>query len=92
LGFVVLECFEGLIRFFSLKNNFKISALDEFSLDIHQLYVSHQVKTLYAFGSVLTENFKGVSDVDLVVDFENLHIQECADNYFDFKFSLQDLF
>lgn len=40
----------------------------------------------------MTEDFKDASDVDLVVDFENLNIQEYADNYFDLKFSLQDLF
>jgi predicted nucleotidyltransferase len=40
----------------------------------------------------LTEHFKDASDVDLVVDFENLHIQEYGDNHFYLKFSLQDLF
>lgn len=69
-----------------------MSALDEYSLDIQQLCVNHKVKTLYAFGSILTENFKDASDVDLVVDFENLNFQEYADNYFNLKFSLQDLF
>lgn len=68
-----------------------MNALDEFNLDIQQLCVSHKVKTLYAFGSVLTENFNQSSDVDLVVDFENLDLYEYADNYFDLKFSLQDI-
>lgn len=65
--------------------------LDEYSLAIQQLCVSHKVKTLYAFGSVLSENFNHSSDVDLVVDFENLDIHEYADNYFDLKFSLQEV-
>jgi predicted nucleotidyltransferase len=68
-----------------------MSALDDCSLDIQQLCVSHKVKTLYAFGSVLTENFNLESDLDLVVDFENLDLHEYADNYFDLKFSLQDI-
>jgi hypothetical protein len=48
------------------------------------------VKTLYVFGSVLTENFNSQSDIDFIVDFSNVSIEEYADNYFDFKFSLQD--
>ena len=50
----------------------------------------HKVKTLYAFGSVLTDRFSENSDIDLVVLFEQMPIEDYADNYFDFKFSLQD--
>ena len=50
------------------------------------------VKKLYAFGSVLTDNFNNESDFDLIVDFSNIAVEDYADNYFDFKFSLQDIF
>ena len=49
------------------------------------------VKQLYAFGSVLTENFNNDSDIDLIVDFDPIDVAQYADNYFDFKFSLQDI-
>jgi len=52
----------------------------------------YRVSKLFAFGSVLTEKFNPESDIDLVVDFDNVGIDKYADNYFDFKFSLQDAF
>jgi len=57
-----------------------------------KLCQQYRVKTLYAFGSVLTERFGTNSDVDLIVEFNDIPIEEYADNYFDFKFSLQDIF
>lgn len=60
--------------------------------DIIKLCETHKVKSLYAFGSVLTDNFNNESDIDLIVDFSNIAVEDYADNYFDFKFSLQDIF
>ena len=59
--------------------------------DIIKLCETHKVKSLYAFGSVLTDNFNEESDIDLIVDFSNIAVEDYADNYFDFKFSLQDI-
>ncbi len=56
---------------------------------IIQLCLQHKVKSLYAFGSVLTNAFKPESDIDLIVDFANMEVEDYADNYFDFKFSLE---
>ena len=69
--------------------------MNNFSAYINQintLCYNHKVKSLYAFGSVLTSNFTPTSDIDLIVDFKEVELNEYADNYFDFKFSLQDLF
>ncbi len=52
----------------------------------------HQVKRLYAFGSVLSDRFNNDSDIDLMVDFEDLHVNDYADNYFNLKFSLEAIF
>jgi len=59
---------------------------------IARLCKSHKVKSLYAFGSVLTDKFNNESDIDLIVDFEPVDVLEYADNYFDLKFALQDAF
>ncbi|MDR1881149.1 MAG: nucleotidyltransferase domain-containing protein [Tannerellaceae bacterium] len=59
--------------------------------EIERLCRQYHVKSLYAFGSVLTERFNADSDVDLVVDFEDIPVEVYADNYFDFKFSLEDM-
>jgi len=58
---------------------------------ISSLCESHKVKYLYAFGSVLTNKFSEKSDIDLIVDFDNVELLKYADNYFDFKFSLEDI-
>ena len=59
--------------------------------DITKLCELHNVKTLFAFGSVLTDKFDEDSDIDLIVDFANINVEDYADNYFDLKFSLQDI-
>ncbi len=66
--------------------------LETYTLEIIKLCETHKVKSLYAFGSVLTDNFDKKSDIDLIVDFLNIAVEDYADNYFDFKFSLQDIF
>jgi predicted nucleotidyltransferase len=59
---------------------------------VHRLCTKHKVRKLFAFGSVLTNKFNNESDIDFIVDFENVELPEYADNYFDLKFSLEKLF
>lgn len=59
--------------------------------DINKLCSTYNVKQLYAFGSVLTDKFNNDSDIDLIVDFKPIDIKQYADNYYDLKFSLQDV-
>ncbi len=65
--------------------------LESYISEITKLCENHKVKSLYAFGSVLTDNFNNESDIDLIVDFTNIAVEDYADNYFDFKFSLQEM-
>ena len=65
--------------------------LDKYRKMIINLCERHKVKSLYAFGSVLTDKFNKDSDIDFVVDFDNLPLENYADNYFDLKFSLEDI-
>ena len=58
---------------------------------INKLCKSHKVKSLYAFGSVLTDRFNDDSDIDLVVDFQSQEVLDYGDNYYDLKFSLQEI-
>lgn len=66
--------------------------LQKYQAAIIKLCKAHKVKSLYAFGSVLSDNFNAESDIDLIVDFASMDVEDYADNYFDFKFSLQELF
>ena len=68
-----------------------MNGLAAYSNDISKLCKNHKVKSLYAFGSVLTDRFNQDSDIDLVVDFAKIDVEDYADNYFDLKFSLQEL-
>lgn len=59
---------------------------------ITELCKAHKVKSLYAFGSVLNDQFNSESDVDLVVDFQPIDVLDYGDNYYDLKFSLEKIF
>lgn len=51
----------------------------------------HKVSKLFVFGSILTNRFNDDSDVDLVVSFNKAEVDDYFDNYFDFKYSLEEL-
>jgi predicted nucleotidyltransferase len=51
----------------------------------------YKVRELYIFGSVLTEKFNDNSDIDLIVQFDDIDILEYFDNYMDFKEKLEIL-
>lgn len=68
-----------------------MNRLSAYTNEISKLCEAHKVKSLYAFGSVLSENFDKDSDIDLLVDFADIDVEAYADNYFDFKFSLQQI-
>jgi uncharacterized protein len=59
---------------------------------IRDLCTKHKVGRLFAFGSVLTNRFQSDSDIDFVVDFNGVDLYDYADNYFDLKYSLENLF
>ncbi len=59
---------------------------------IIEICQKHDVKRLYVFGSILSDQFKENSDIDLLISFKKIPLEKYADNYFDLKFSLEDLF
>ncbi len=69
----------------------KMNIIENYSKDITELCKTHKVKSLYAFGSVLTDKFNNESDVDLIVDFQQLDVLDYGDNYYDLKFSLESM-
>ena len=69
-----------------------MSLLRQHITEVQKLCAGHKVRKLYAFGSVITDDFNASSDIDLIVDFEDMDVLSYADNYFDLKFSLQDIF
>ena len=69
-----------------------MNLIQNYSKEITNLCKIHKVKSLYAFGSVLSEKFNPESDVDLIVDFQPVDILDYSDNYYNLKFSLEDIF
>jgi len=59
---------------------------------ITDLCRQYHVKKLFAFGSVITDEFNEQSDVDLIVDFDKQEIKDHFLHFFNFKYSLEDVF
>lgn len=49
---------------------------------IRALCISHNVQSLFAFGSVCTDKFNEESDIDLLISFNPMEFGEYADTYF----------
>jgi predicted nucleotidyltransferase len=58
---------------------------------INQLCNTHDVKSLFAFGSIVSGELDSNSDIDLVVDIDNTDPIAYSDNYFDLKFQLENI-
>ncbi|NLM68090.1 MAG: nucleotidyltransferase [Enterococcus sp.] len=58
---------------------------------INDLCKKHKVRQMFIFGSALTKKFRQNSDIDFIVDFQDIDLYDYADNYFDFKNSLEQL-
>jgi len=68
-----------------------MNLIENHNKDIQNLCKTHKVKSLYAFGSVLTDKFNSESDVDFIVDFQQLDVLDYGDNYYNLKFSLENI-
>lgn len=59
--------------------------------NIRHLCENHSVERLYLFGSILNDKYNALSDIDFLVKFQDIDLLKYADNYFDLKFSLEEL-
>lgn len=58
---------------------------------INKLCSTHDVRSLYAFGSVVSGKTNSESDIDLVVDISTEDPIDYSENYFAIKFQLEDM-
>jgi predicted nucleotidyltransferase len=65
--------------------------LESYIGEIRVLCQKNRVKSLYVFGSVLTDQFTDKSDIDLIVDIDSIDPLEYSDFYFNLKFALEEL-
>lgn len=68
-----------------------MNLIEQHNATIKQLCINHKVKSLYVFGSLLTDNFATSSDIDFIVEFDDMDLESYADNYYDLKFSLEEI-
>ena len=68
-----------------------MQVIQQYNKEINSLCAKHKVNKLYVFCSLLTDKFNEQSDIDFLIDFKPLALLDYSDNYFDFKFSLQDI-
>lgn len=59
--------------------------------EVNQACLNAHVSELYAFGSVLTDQFTEESDVDLLVSIDLDDPIEYGENYFQLKFELEQI-
>lgn len=66
--------------------------IEDFKIaQIKKLCKTNKVKSLFAFGSVLRDDFNENSDVDLVVDIDESDPFKYTDIYFHLKLSLEEI-
>ena len=70
-----------------MQMNYLIDHINE----IKRLCDKHNVKSLFAFGSVTTEAFTPQSDIDLLIDIDSSDPLDYTDNYFAVKFQLEKI-
>ncbi|ASB48412.1 nucleotidyltransferase family protein [Alkalitalea saponilacus] len=67
--------------------------LDNKKADIIRLCRQLKIKRLYAFGSVVSGDFREDSDIDFLISFlDNITFEEYADNYFTLHYKLREIF
>lgn len=66
--------------------------IDVYKEKLIELCNKHMVKELYLFGSILTEKFNDTSDIDLLIQFNQIELLDYFDNYMELKEELEQLF
>jgi len=69
-----------------------MNLIDNYRSQIIELCENHNVKELYLFGSVLTDQFNDSSDIDMLIQFDQVELLEYFDNYMDLKEKLEKMF
>jgi predicted nucleotidyltransferase len=66
--------------------------INKYRKELENACSTFKVEELYAFGSILSDNFKSDSDIDFVVSILSNDPVEYAENYFELKFELERIF
>ncbi len=84
-------CAKACVRMLVLHIFALMKLIEDNMNQIVDLCRKHKVQQLFVFGSILTPRFSAQSDVDLLVRFRKSEVKDVFDNFFDFKFSMEDI-
>lgn len=59
---------------------------------LRRLGEKYQVSKMYVFGSVTNDSFSETSDIDILISFNDLPIDQYTDNFFELHDDLEKLF
>lgn len=68
-----------------------IDVINNKKAELDLICKNHYVKSLYVFGSVLTDNFKDESDIDFLYKIDTDHFEGWANGSFDYLDNLLSL-
>jgi hypothetical protein len=69
-----------------------MNLIEQHRNQVIELCQRHKVRELYAFGSVLRDDFNSSSDIDLLIQFANVDLMDYFDNYMDLKEAFEKIF
>ena len=69
-----------------------MNLIEQHRNQVIELCQRHKVRELYAFGSVLRDDFNSSSDIDLLIQFANVDLMDYFDNYMDLKEAFEEMF
>jgi predicted nucleotidyltransferase len=89
----LFQIFHFSKKCFTLQKLNKVMNIVEQNMSqVSKLLEQHNVDNIYLFGSVLTENFSPTSDIDFLVNFGQVKLENYFDNYIGLKNSLEIFF
>jgi len=60
--------------------------------ELRSLCVEHKLKFMYVFGSAASGKLTELSDIDFLISFKEISIEEYTEFYFNLHYKLQELF
>lgn len=59
---------------------------------VKELCKRYDIKEMYLFGSICSDNFRHDSDIDFLISFKEISTEKYTDNYFELHYKLEELF
>lgn len=92
-GYWSIMCLQKYQENLNFIQNTDMQSIIENNIDmIKTLCKMYNVESLFAFGSVCTDNFNDKSDIDLLISFKSMDYGDYADSYFNLADKFEELF